>query len=79
MKRIYGADAFAAAGGKTSAATILSSVGFAGMVVGMLTFGYLSDKLGRKFGMVSFRNHFFSFSQKTQIFLIEMYVYACYR
>lgn len=31
----------------------LSSLAFAGTVVGMLVFGYLSDKVGRKFGMVS--------------------------
>lgn len=33
-------------------ATVISSLAFAGTVVGMLTFGYLSDKVGRKFGMV---------------------------
>ncbi|KJA19447.1 hypothetical protein HYPSUDRAFT_204509 [Hypholoma sublateritium FD-334 SS-4] len=31
----------------------LSSLGFAGTVVGMLVFGYLSDKIGRKFGMMA--------------------------
>ncbi|KIM39748.1 hypothetical protein M413DRAFT_28942 [Hebeloma cylindrosporum] len=31
----------------------LSSLGFAGTVVGMLIFGYLSDKIGRKFGMMT--------------------------
>ena len=30
----------------------LTSVTFAGQVVGMLTFGWISDKIGRKFGMV---------------------------
>jgi MFS family permease len=30
----------------------LTSVAFAGTVVGMLIFGYISDKIGRKFGMV---------------------------
>ena len=32
--------------------TTLSSLTFAGTIVGMLVFGYLSDKVGRKFGMV---------------------------
>lgn len=32
--------------------TVLNSLTFAGTIVGMLTFGYLSDKMGRKFGMV---------------------------
>ncbi|KAI0261254.1 metabolite transporter [Gloeopeniophorella convolvens] len=31
----------------------LTSVTFAGTIVGMLIFGYLSDKLGRKFGMMT--------------------------
>lgn len=31
----------------------LSSLTFAGTLVGMLVFGYMSDKIGRKFGMVS--------------------------
>ena len=41
-------------GDKISAnySTTLSSLAFAGTVVGMLVFGYLSDKMGRKFGMV---------------------------
>ncbi len=30
----------------------LTSVAFAGTVVGMLVFGWISDKIGRKFGMV---------------------------
>lgn len=32
----------------------LTSVAFAGTVVGMLIFGWISDKIGRKFGMVRF-------------------------
>jgi MFS family permease len=31
----------------------LSSLTFAGTLVGMLAFGYMSDKIGRKSGMVS--------------------------
>lgn len=30
----------------------LTSVTFAGTIVGMLVFGWISDKIGRKFGMV---------------------------
>ncbi|KAK4700921.1 hypothetical protein P7C70_g5323, partial [Phenoliferia sp. Uapishka_3] len=33
--------------------TLFSSMGFAGTVVGMLVFGYLADKIGRKFGMIT--------------------------
>ncbi|KAI0077879.1 metabolite transporter [Panus rudis PR-1116 ss-1] len=33
--------------------TILNSLAFAGTIVGMLSFGYMSDKLGRKFGMMA--------------------------
>lgn len=36
-----------------NASTILRSLTFAGTVLGMLIFGYMSDKIGRKFGMVS--------------------------
>lgn len=48
MKRVYGADRIAT----HNYGTVLASVAFAGTIVGMLTFGYLSDKMGRKFGMV---------------------------
>lgn len=49
LTRIYGADALKAHDyGRT-----LSSLAFAGTVVGMLVFGYLSDKIGRKFGMMA--------------------------
>ncbi len=47
LKRIYGPEKITANYSNT-----ISSVAFAGTVVGMLVFGYLSDKLGRKFGMV---------------------------
>jgi MFS family permease len=49
LSRIYGADALA----HHNYSRILSSVAFAGTIVGMLTFGYLSDKIGRKFGMMT--------------------------
>jgi MFS family permease len=50
LKRIYGTGSD---GVTTNYSTTLSSVAFAGTVVGMLVFGYLSDKVGRKFGMMS--------------------------
>ncbi|KAG1902486.1 major facilitator superfamily domain-containing protein [Suillus fuscotomentosus] len=50
LKRIYGTGSD---GITTNYSTTLSSVAFAGTVVGMFTFGYLSDKAGRKFGMMS--------------------------
>ncbi|KAG1747157.1 major facilitator superfamily domain-containing protein [Suillus paluster] len=51
LKRIY------TTGITTNYSTTLSSVAFAGTVVGMLTFGYLSDKVGRKFAASSGANH----------------------
>lgn len=36
----------------TNEHTTLNSIGFAGTIVGMLAFGYVTDKSGRKFGMV---------------------------
>lgn len=48
IKRKFGADVIT-----TNQDTTINSIGFAGTVVGMLTFGYISDKFGRKFGMVS--------------------------
>ena len=48
LTRIYGKSAIT----HHNYSTTLASVAFAGTIVGMLTFGYLSDKLGRKFGMV---------------------------
>ncbi|EIW57370.1 metabolite transporter [Trametes versicolor FP-101664 SS1] len=47
LKRIYGPEKIT-----TNYSNTISSVAFAGTVVGMLVFGYLSDKLGRKFGMM---------------------------
>ncbi|KZT41811.1 MFS general substrate transporter [Sistotremastrum suecicum HHB10207 ss-3] len=42
--------------------TTLASLAFAGTIVGMLTFGYLSDKMGRKFGMMTATGIVFLFS-----------------
>ncbi|KAI0059261.1 MFS general substrate transporter [Artomyces pyxidatus] len=47
LKRLY-PEAVA----KNNYSTTLSSLAFAGTIVGMLVFGYLSDKIGRKFGMM---------------------------
>ena len=49
LNRIYGS----ARVGEHNHGTTLSSLTFAGTIVGMLLFGYLSDKVGRKFGMAS--------------------------
>ncbi|KAJ6570117.1 MFS Git1p-related glycerophosphoinositol and glycerophosphocholine permease [Mycena vulgaris] len=48
LKRIYGTEAF-----PEKYSTTLNSVVFVGTILGMLTFGYISDKVGRKFGMMS--------------------------
>ncbi|ESK95870.1 mfs git1p-related glycerophosphoinositol and glycerophosphocholine permease [Moniliophthora roreri MCA 2997] len=47
LRRVYGDDAIE----NHNYITIVSSLAFAGTVVGMLVFGWLSDKIGRKFGM----------------------------
>jgi MFS family permease len=49
LTRIYGAEKLAA----HNHGRVLTSLGFAGTVIGMLSFGYLSDKIGRKFGMMT--------------------------
>ncbi|KAF9237651.1 major facilitator superfamily domain-containing protein [Melanogaster broomeanus] len=49
LKRIYGADAIDG----HNYSTALTSVTFAGTIVGMLIFGWISDKIGRKFGMMT--------------------------
>ncbi|KAJ7183190.1 MFS Git1p-related glycerophosphoinositol and glycerophosphocholine permease [Mycena filopes] len=48
LKRIYGKDAF-----PPNYSTTLNSSVFAGTILGMLTFGWISDRVGRKFGMMS--------------------------
>ncbi|KAJ7163975.1 putative metabolite transporter [Mycena crocata] len=48
LKRIYGTDAF-----PEKYSTTLNSVVFVGTILGMLSFGYISDKVGRKFGMMA--------------------------
>jgi len=47
LKRLY-PDAVA----MNDYSTVVNSLIFAGTIVGMLSFGYLSDKVGRKFGMM---------------------------
>lgn len=49
LKQKYGTDRITA----HNFATILNSLAFAGTVVGQLSFGYISDKVGRKFGMMT--------------------------
>ncbi|KAK0235873.1 MFS Git1p-related glycerophosphoinositol and glycerophosphocholine permease [Armillaria nabsnona] len=49
LKRVYGNEVIKA----KNYSTLVSSLAFAGTVVGMLVFGYLSDKIGRKFGMMT--------------------------
>ncbi|EPQ52931.1 MFS Git1p-like glycerophosphoinositol and glycerophosphocholine permease [Gloeophyllum trabeum ATCC 11539] len=48
LTRIYGKAAMT----KNNYSTTLSSLAFAGTIVGMVSFGYLADKVGRKFGMM---------------------------
>ncbi|KAH8118254.1 MFS Git1p-related glycerophosphoinositol and glycerophosphocholine permease [Phellopilus nigrolimitatus] len=48
LKRVYGTEVT-----DDNYSTTVSSLAFAGTVVGMLTFGYISDKFGRKFGMMT--------------------------
>ncbi|KZT30020.1 MFS Git1p-related glycerophosphoinositol and glycerophosphocholine permease [Neolentinus lepideus HHB14362 ss-1] len=49
ITRIYGEKAVS----QHSYNTTVSSMAFAGTVVGIILFGYLSDKVGRKFGMMT--------------------------
>ncbi|KAF8640266.1 hypothetical protein AX16_010161 [Volvariella volvacea WC 439] len=49
LNRIYGSEVLS----NHNYGTTLSSLAFAGTIVGMVLFGYLSDKMGRKFGMMS--------------------------
>lgn len=48
LRRTYGTAAVNA----HNYSSVSTSVTFGGTVLGMLLFGYLSDKMGRKFGMV---------------------------
>ncbi|KAJ7093411.1 MFS Git1p-related glycerophosphoinositol and glycerophosphocholine permease [Mycena belliarum] len=48
LRRIYGTGLVS-----EHYSTTLNSVVFAGTVVGMLSFGWISDKIGRKFGMMA--------------------------
>lgn len=58
LKRIYG-DRYTS----HNFSTITSSATFGGTILGMLIFGYLSDKMGRKFGMVSMVSYRYVFHQ----------------
>jgi len=49
LTRIYGADVMNA----NNHSKAFTSVTFAGTILGMLTFGWISDKVGRKFGMMT--------------------------
>jgi len=49
LRRIHGAAAL----NHNSYSNTLSSVAFAGTIVGMLSFGWISDRFGRKVGMMS--------------------------
>ncbi|CAL1700927.1 unnamed protein product [Somion occarium] len=49
LRRTYGADNVNA----HNYSIVLTSLSFVGTIIGMLTFGYLSDKMGRKFGMMA--------------------------
>ncbi|KAF8632225.1 hypothetical protein AX15_001982 [Amanita polypyramis BW_CC] len=49
LSRVYGAEVLAQHNYKV----LINSMGFVGMIVGMLTFGYVSDKVGRKFSMMT--------------------------
>ncbi|KAF8887077.1 MFS Git1p-related glycerophosphoinositol and glycerophosphocholine permease [Infundibulicybe gibba] len=47
--RIYGEEALT----EKNINRMLTSLSYAGTIIGMLTFGFLSDKVGRKFGMLA--------------------------
>ncbi|KAF8956216.1 MFS Git1p-related glycerophosphoinositol and glycerophosphocholine permease [Flammula alnicola] len=49
LTRVYGSDKLS----QHNYSRTLTSLAFAGTVVGMLVFGYISDKIGRKFGMMT--------------------------
>ena len=48
LTRIYGEEL-----SKRNYSRTVTSLAFAGTVLGMITFGYLMDRIGRKTGMVS--------------------------
>ncbi|KAJ7123705.1 MFS Git1p-related glycerophosphoinositol and glycerophosphocholine permease [Mycena epipterygia] len=48
LRHIYGTETF-----PSNYSTTLNSVVFVGTILGMLAFGWISDKIGRKFGMMT--------------------------
>ena len=63
LKRTYGTDRV----GDHNYSTALSSAAFAGTIVGMLVFGYLSDKIGTSIAVAITRLSFILTLSRTQV------------